>query len=82
MNKAERLARASRVVQPRFVEPTYQGFKCRPAGRPRQRRHRWDAEGVCKRCGNKRNGPAMRLTKYAKEHGISVVHAMFELDGA
>ena len=55
MNKQEKLARASGVVEPRIVAPTYVGFKCRPAGRPRQRRHRWDAERGCVRCGAKRN---------------------------
>jgi len=60
MNKAEKLARASGVVEPRIVAPTYVGFKCRPAGRPRQRRHAWNAEQVCVRCGAKRN-PAARV---------------------
>jgi hypothetical protein len=63
MNKAEKLARASAVTQSVFVPVTYQGFKCRPAGCPRQRRHKWRLDGpnrrfVCKRCGAIRNPKA------------------------
>lgn len=36
---------------------------CRPEGRRRQKRHRWNGEGVCKRCGNHRNPAARPLLK-------------------
>ena len=64
MNRLERAARRSKAPVERIVPITYQGFKCRPAGRPRQRRHKWASEKhfdgavECVRCGAMRNPAA------------------------
>lgn len=58
MNRAEREARASKTPLTRYVEATYLGYKCRPQGGLRQRRHRWGANNCCVRCGAQRNPEA------------------------
>lgn len=62
MNRLEREARNSAAPLERIVPVTYLGFKCRPAGRPRQKRHVWimdEAEALfCERCGANRNPSA------------------------
>jgi hypothetical protein len=55
MNHAEKLARVSAITQSVIVPATYNGYKCRPAGRTRFKRHKWDAQLLCERCGAVRN---------------------------
>lgn len=58
MNHAEREARNTPRPGLPQVNVHYNGYRCRPNGRPRQKRHVWGANNVCVRCGKARNPEA------------------------